>query len=157
MDKMKENDNDLSFNFAKEFPKNDKNKFDMVDQGKSFIGSSRNYKLTFKINDKEVSFNKTYSDIRRFYKKVITEFPFLIFPHLYGKKENVSLEERNENIKYIFSQLVRYNDVVNSDFFLSYVDEKKVIFYCVFRKIIVGKHFRLNTFAMKVSTNLKKH
>jgi hypothetical protein len=157
MDKMKENENDLSFNFAKEFQINNKNKFDFVDQGKSFLGSSRNYRLTFKINDKEVSLNKTYSDIRRFYKKVVTEFPFLIFPHLYGKKENVSLEERNDNIRYIFSQLVRFNDIVNSDFLLSYIEENKVLLYSIFRKIIVGKHFQLNIFAMKITTNLKKH
>jgi len=157
MDKMKENENDLSFNFAKEFQINNKNKFDLVDQGKSFLGSSRNYRLTFKINDKEVSLNKTYSDIRRFYKKVVTEFPFLIFPHLYGKKENVSLEERNDNIRYIFSQLVRFNDIVNSDFLLSYIEENKVLLYSIFRKIIVGKHFQLNIFGMKITTNLKKH
>ena len=68
----KENQNGkLSFNFARDFKINENNKFDLADQGKSFIGSSRNYKLIFVIDNKTSSVKRTYSDIRIFYKKVM--------------------------------------------------------------------------------------
>ena len=121
-----ENEGKLEISFAKEFKINDNNSFSVEDQGKSFLGKSRNYKITVRINDKSHTITRTYGDIRTLYKKTLIEFPYLIFPKLFGKKENVTLDERNENIKYVMDFIAKIEDIVHSEFFVCFLSEKSV-------------------------------
>ena len=90
-----------------------------------------------------LSVNRYYGDIRLFYKKLISEFPFLIFPYLYGKKKEkgVSVEERNENIKIVFSVIAKYKDIVSSDYFFSFMVENSENW-----KLLSSKYFKYNDF-----------
>jgi hypothetical protein len=119
---------DYSFSSAKDFKLNPNNSFEIKDLGKpGFIsyGKSRIYKLSFKTENSEYIVERGYSEIRTFYKKICIEFPYLILPHLFSKKEDPKDEERVENIKEFFVVLVKYSVIVSSTFFEAFVNSSQ--------------------------------
>ena len=119
------------------------NKFEIEDNGKSFMGH-RSYKLRFIIGETTYEMVKDYQDIRLFFQKVNSEYPFLIFPYLYEKNEvSDDKNKREENIVYVMTLISKYKIIVNSEFFLSF-KEKSSVNKIMMSRIINGKPCHLN-------------